>query len=242
MSYYEEEEIYHPVPFVIIVDRSGSMKGNGGIELINDSLPDLVATIKDNPEIEESASVGLLSFAGDARVHRQIEPLNKAFEVPTFKANGPTSYAAPLNELRSMIAQDVPQLGARGRRPIAFFITDGKPNHEEEEVWLAARGRLLEKGFHLRPKLVALGCGNVNQARLEQLASAPSLAHWESGPTREALRAILRTVRGTIITLTQEDAGGGEVENSGPGDFAAKIFAFTDYETGTDGVFAYRPA
>jgi len=230
------------VPFLIVVDSSGSMKENGGIDLINRSLPNMARILKDKPDIEETASVGLLSFAEGVEVHRQIEPLTEDFTVPPFKANGRTSYAAPLERMRSVIAEDLPKLSSRGRRPVAFFITDGKPNFEKEPVWKAARARLLDDRFRLRPKLVALGCGEVDPSCLEELASDPSLAQWQSGPTREALQAILRTVRGTIITLTEEGGGAQSYQSEGPDDLVARIFEFDDYETGPKEVFEYQPA
>lgn len=235
-----DQEVFPAVPFVIVVDRSGSMQGNGGMDLINSSLPELVDALKDNPEIEETASVGLVSFANTATLHRNIEPLNRPFAVPTFKADGTTSYAAPLRKLRSMIETDLPKLGPRGHRPIVFFITDGKPNFDDRSVWREARDHLLESEFRLRPKLVALGCGEVQQSCLEELASAPNLARWKEGPTKEALQAILRTVRGTIITLTQEANESKEYVPDGPDDLVAEIFDFHDYDTGPNEVFEYH--
>jgi uncharacterized protein YegL len=227
------------LPFVIVIDRSGSMKENGGIDVVNESLPRLVDTIKDNPDVEETASLGLLSFASTAEVHESIKPLTEDFKPPPFEANGTTSYAAPLTMLRSTIEHDLPRLARRGWRPIVFFITDGKPNAEDEEVWLEAREELLDPGFHLRPTLVALGCGNVERACLEQLASDPSLARWKAGPIEEALQSILRTVRNTIITISQEPGIRGYV-SQGPDDIVAKIFEFNDFGTGADEIFEYQ--
>jgi uncharacterized protein YegL len=237
----EVNENIPALPFVIVIDRSASMKGNGGIELINDSLPRLVDTIKDNPDVEETASLGLMSFANTFEVHEPIKPLTKDFDLPTLEAYGKTSYAAPLNELRAMIERDLPCLARRGWRPIVFFITDGKPNFEDDRVWLEARDRLLDPGFRLRPTLVALGCGKVDRSYLERLASDPSLARWKGGPIEEALQSILRTVRNTIITITQ-DPGMRGYTPQGPDDIVAKIFEFNDFGTGADEIFGYQPA
>lgn len=237
MNSYKEE--FPVAPFVLVVDRSSSMKENGGMDLINGSLPEMVATLTTIPEVEESAAVGLMSFANTAQIHRRILPLRPGFNVPEFEANGRTSYAAPLQALRTMIAEDLPRLGSHGRRPIVFFITDGNPNVEEPPVWYAARANLLEEGFRLRPKLVTLGCGNVDQSCLQSLASDPSLAEWEQGPTTEALKAILRTVKGTITGFT----GGKSAHLARHGhDLLARIFEFDEYDIGEDEVFEYLPA
>jgi uncharacterized protein YegL len=237
MNSYREE--FPAVPFVLVVDRSSSMKENGGIDLINSSLPEMVATLMEMPEVEETASVGLISFATTAHIHRRITPLTTGFDVPEFRADGRTSYAAPLQALRSMIAEDLPRLGSRGHRPIVFFITDGNPNVEDTPVWKSARDHLLEEGFRLRPKLVTLGCGNVDQGCLEQLASEPRLAEWEGGPTKEALKTILRTVKGTITGFTGGKAA--YLDRHGD-DLLARIFEFDAYDIGDDDVFEYLPA
>src|SRR3954453_5558806 len=103
MNSYKENS-FLAVPFVFVVDRSGSMQNNGGIDLINQTLRGMMATLREIPEVEESASVGLISFANSATVHSPIQPLRAGFEVPSFRADGTTSYAAPLRALRTMIA------------------------------------------------------------------------------------------------------------------------------------------
>lgn len=228
-----EEEIYPATPFVLVVDRSESMKGNGGIEMVNSELAELIAVLSAIPEVEETASIGLISFSETATVHRPIEPIRNGIEPPTFEAKGRTSYAAALGQLRESIATDVPQLSRRGKRPIAFFITDGWPNYEDEAAWKATRAELLAPAFRLRPKLVAMGCGEVDRPCLEKLASAPELAHWEPGPTQKALEAILETVTQTIITLTGDPEPGD--------DFAGRILHF-DYQRGENEIIEYgRP-
>ncbi|HET8956391.1 MAG TPA: VWA domain-containing protein [Solirubrobacterales bacterium] len=229
MSSYEDES-FPATPFVLVVDQSESMQSNDGIETVNRELAELVNTLSAIPEVEETASIGLISFAERATVHRRIEPIINGIELPTFEALGATSFAAPLEALRSLIASDVPRLSRRGRRPIAFFITDGRPNYEKDKEWRAARARLLEPGFRLRPKLVTMGCGSVERECLEELASTPELAQWEAGPTQSALEAILQTVTQTIITLSGDPEPGD--------DFAGRIFRF-DYEVGEDEVIEY---
>jgi hypothetical protein len=129
-----------------------------------------------------------------------------------------------------LIETDVPKLSKKGRRPIVFFITDGQPNFETSEVWREARAELLAPDFRLRPKLVAMGCGEVKRACLEEVASVPELAEWRSGPTAAAMKAILETVARTVITLT----GNPEPMD----DLAGRIYEF-DYGPASDGVIEY---
>jgi uncharacterized protein YegL len=235
-SYLEDFPV---TPFVIVVDKSASMKENGGIDLINRYLPEMVATLTAIPEARERAAVGLMSFSQKAKIDRRILPLDQGFKVPDYKADGRTSYAAPLKELRSMIADDLPKLGSRGHRPIVFFITDGNPNFETPPEWRAARADLLADSFRLRPKLVTFGCGAIDRSTLEALASDPSLAEWERGPTTDALEEILDTVVGTITGFSTGEAG--KMAQKGDG-LVARIYEFDQYDIGENDVFEYQPA
>jgi hypothetical protein len=79
----------------------------------------------------------------------------------------------------------------------------------------------------------------VDNSCLEQLASEPGLAEWEGGPTKEALKAILRTVKGTITGFTGGKAA--YLDRHGH-DLLARIFEFDEYDIGDDDVFEYLPA
>jgi uncharacterized protein YegL len=193
-------EEFDAAPFVLAIDRSSSMQG--AIDAVNAVVPQIIDTMRDIPEALESAALGVVSFNNIARVNRRITWLDEDITIPRFAAESRTSYVEPLERVRELIAEDVPQLGQRGWRPVVFFITDGQPNEETEAEWLAARGRLLDAGFKLRPKIAALGFGNVDFATLRRLASEPSLAEYNGADASVAIREILAVVLRTIITLT----------------------------------------
>lgn len=193
-------EEFDAAPFVLAIDRSNSMLG--AIDAVNTVVPQIIDTMRDIPEALESAALGVVSFNHIARVNRRITWLDEDITIPRFVAESRTSYVEPLERVRELIAEDVPQLGQRGWRPVVFFITDGQPNEETEADWMRARARLLDDGFKLRPKIATLGFGNVDFRTLERLASEPSLAEYNGADASVAIREILAVVMRTIITLT----------------------------------------
>jgi uncharacterized protein YegL len=188
-------------PFVLVVDESESMKFDNAIDTVNAWVPDLIRAVRDVPEAMENAAIGIIGFSSESRFVRRMSWLDDDITVPHFKTDGQTSFAKPLQACREMLLEDVPRLGHRGFRPVIFFITDGKPNVEVTEVWMAARRELLD--LAMRPKIVTFGFGATNDKTLSALASEPGLAEYNSHDPQQALAEILKIVIRTIVKLTQ---------------------------------------
>lgn len=193
-----DQELFTVAPFVLVVDRSESMKGV--MHTVNLFIPELIETMREIPEALESVALGVISFNEEARIVRHLTWIDEEITYPQFVAESRTSYAEPLNRTRELIEQDAPKLASHGFRPVVFFITDAKPNVEHEDEWLAARARLL--GSHLQPKLVTFGFGDVNESTLKALASDPRLAQFNDKVAKAAIDEILKIVIHTVITLT----------------------------------------
>lgn len=194
----DNEELFTVAPFVLVVDRSESMKS--AMHTVNQFIPDLIETVGDIPEALESAALGIISFNERARIVRRLAWLDEDNTWVQFEAAGRTSYVEPLNRARELIERDTPKLGRRGFRPVIFFITDAHPNVESESEWMAARAQLLNS--RLRPKLVTFGFGEVDEATLRKLASDPQLAEFNEMAAKAAMDEILAVVMHTVITLT----------------------------------------
>ncbi len=198
----DNDELFTVAPFVLVVDRSESMKG--AMHLVNQFIPELIETIREIPEAIESAALGIVSFNDQARTVRRLTWLDEDSTWVQFVAESRTSYVAPLDCTRELIERDAPELGRRGFRPVIFFVTDARPNVESEPEWMAARARLL--GSRLRPKLVTFGFGDVDEATLRKLASDPELAEFSEMAAKAAVNEILAVVMQTVITLTNGTA------------------------------------
>ena len=196
-------EQFEVAPFVLVVDCSESMKTV--MSTVNSFVPELIATMREVPEALESVALGIVAFDEDAWVVRRLTWIDEEFTLPQFTAQRRTSYARPLAVARELIEHEAHKLGDRGYPPVLFFITDARPNVESNEVWLAARARLLAS--KLRPKLVTFGFGQVDEQTLQLLASDPRLAEFRHEDAWAAMNEILKVVTHAVITLT---SGGGE--------------------------------
>jgi uncharacterized protein YegL len=222
------DELFDVAPFVLVVDRSGSMEAT--MPAVNRFVPEAIETMRQIPEALESAALGLVSFNHDATVVRRMTWIDEELTRPQFVASGRTSYVQPLARTLELIEQDTPKLGDRGLQPVIFFVTDARPNLETEPEWLAARARLLNS--RLRPKLVSFGFGDVDESTLKKLASRPNLAELSQHGAIDAIREILNVVTGAVITLT----GGGSRERTDS--LASRII---ESESGrNDETIAYR--
>ncbi|MDA2989737.1 MAG: hypothetical protein O2815_11735, partial [Actinomycetota bacterium] len=104
--------------FYIVCDESASMATNGGIETINQSLPELHATLVSDPLVVDKSRLSIIAFSDTAEV---ILPMSKATEIqdmPGVAENASTSYGAAFNTLRQAIEVDVNGLKSQGYRVI----------------------------------------------------------------------------------------------------------------------------
>ena len=65
------------LPFYIVCDESGSMGPNGGVDAINQGLPDLHATIAADPLVSDKCRIGLITFSDTAE---ELMSLGSSFQ------------------------------------------------------------------------------------------------------------------------------------------------------------------
>src|SRR5262245_15355132 len=149
------------VPFYIVCDESGSMGGNGGIDAINQGLPELHATIAADPLVSDKCRIGLISFSNSAEVLMPIARLSEVANMPGMTSRSVTNYGTAFDLLKSTIADDIIQLKALGYkvyRPAVFFISDGAPTDD----WRSAYERLVV-GNPQAPHIIAFGVGQADR-------------------------------------------------------------------------------
>lgn len=220
-------------PFLLLVDCSGSMgphpdaspavAANAPIKALNDGLPKLVYSLQDDPEAAEVCCLGMVTFSTEAREHFAIRSLDEApSPISDVNAFGTTNYAAAFRKAREVIARDVPKLGARGRRPVVIFITDGLPYHEADPDWQTPLVALRDDpNFKLRPKIAVLGFGEANRQVMEQVASSSKFVRmWDSSSTGEVVLSILSVIQRTIIRMSDPELRADGQANPDPEDLA----------------------
>lgn len=212
--------------FYLLVDVSASMSGEP-ITAVNEILPEIIDAIQESPTLGDVVRLGAVSFSDSARVVLRLGDLRDVDQIPQFKIEGGTSYAAGFRQLRKDIDSDLAQLKSDGYkvyRPAVFFITDGDPTDEQHELD-AAFAELTDPKFRGRPNIIPFGVGvGVDKATLEPWvypkpsdSGKPmrSYAWVGSGDAAAAIRKIaellITSIVASVNSVNEAGTGGGLV-------------------------------
>ena len=99
--------------FYLLVDVSASMSGEP-ITAVNEILPEIIDAIQESPTLGDVVRLGAVSFSDSARVVLRLGDLRDVDQIPQFKIEGGTSYAAGFRQLRKDIDSDLAQLKSDG--------------------------------------------------------------------------------------------------------------------------------
>ena len=128
-------QIMRHLPVYILIDTSGSMKGEP-IESVKVGLADMLATLRQDPYALETVCISIITFDRDVK---QILPLTELEELqlPNIVTpdSGPTHMGAALNLLCDKIDVEVQKGTSEQKgdwRPLLFLLTDGKPSDIQE--------------------------------------------------------------------------------------------------------------
>jgi uncharacterized protein YegL len=184
-------------PFYIVCDVSESMHrkaGGSGSELtpfeaMQEALLELVDFCVDHVEAADIAHLGVITFADDAEIIRDLRKLSDGPEVGQLPKGTYTNYVNLFTRLSDVVAGDISRLESRRlrvKRPVVFFITDGRPEVNRKpqppESWQAPLRRLQALTVSragksdLRVAMVALGFEGTDCGNLRLIAQSPGIA------------------------------------------------------------------
>ena len=158
------------LPIYFLLDESGSMDANGGIDGTNRGLPELHATIAGDPLVADKCRIGLITFSDTAEELLPLSNLSDVQAMPGCTATGLSNYGEAFNLLRVVIARDITNLKSQGLsvfRPVVFFISDGVPSDD----WEAAHLALMDKTNPWSPSIYSYGCMGANKNIIEKIGN-----------------------------------------------------------------------
>ena len=159
-EYLGTEERYAVFPFYLCLDVSQSMSGEPIAE-VNAELPQIRASVGQDPAVAEVIRFGIVTFSDVARTVLPLADLALVESMPEVEVEGRTSYAAAFDHLRRVIEADYyagRTAGERWYRPAVLFVSDGRPT-DPEERWLEAHRRLTDPSWRRHPNILAFGFG-----------------------------------------------------------------------------------
>lgn len=153
------EERYAVFPFYLCLDVSQSMAGEP-IEQVNAELPQIRASVGQDPTVAEVVRFGIVTFSDVARTVLPLSDLALVEAMPHLEVEGRTSYGAAFDHLRRVVEGDYYSgrlSGERWYRPAVLFVSDGRPT---DEHWREAHSRLVDPSWRRRPNILAFGFGD----------------------------------------------------------------------------------
>lgn len=128
---------------VLILDVSGSM-GGPKIDTVNQALVKFGEIIKEDSVTALRADVAIIEFDHDARVVRDFTN-GTDFEPPVLSTKGGTNYSKAVNlalDITEARKQSYRDGGIAYYRSLAYFLSDGYPEHDNDGELARAADRL----------------------------------------------------------------------------------------------------
>jgi len=191
------------LPFYIVCDESASMDQNGGIDAINESLPDLHATITADPLVNDKTRIALVSFSSEAQVLVPLCAAADVDEMPGVTATGSTKYGAVFELLKRVITDDGRMLRSDGFqviRPTVFFVSDGEPTDEGD--WETPHAELTDKNSNpWAANIIAFGVDSADRNTIFRVATLKGGAFESSkgSAPAAALKKMIPAITKSII-------------------------------------------
>jgi len=183
--------------FYIICDESGSMGDNGGIEQINNSLPELHSTLVADPLVVDKSRLSIIAFSDIADVILPMQKVTDIQAMPGVRASGSTNYGEAFSLLRVSIQIDVDTLKSQGYRvirPCVFFMSDG----EATDNWEPAYRDLMSHQY--RPHIICWGVDGADPTSLARIATIRSFVSRDKLAAGRALAAVMGSIGNTIVS------------------------------------------
>lgn len=202
------------MPFYLILDQSGSM--NNDLETLRKTVEQLIAELRTDPETNDTALLGVISFGSSARVTIPLSRLSSIGTVPKLTSLGGTNFSAAWQEYDLAFRTDKKAIRARNgqiHRPCVFFLTDGAPGDRQQfrNVFLSTQGKDATKGW---PYVIAYGFRDAPADVLKDLAYpdfGEKLGQWfllKDNDPKTVIDQVKDLIHQTIFQATSTNAQG----------------------------------
>ena len=196
--------------FYIICDESGSMGDNGGIDQINESLPELHSTLVADPLVVDKCRLSIIAFSDIADVILPMQKVTDIQAMPGVRASGATNYGEALSLLKVSIQIDVETLKSQGLRvirPCVFFMSDG----EATDSWESAYRDLMNHQY--RPHIICWGVDGAEPTALAKIATVRSFVSRDKLRAGRALASVMSSIGNTIVsTISNANSGQASID------------------------------
>ena len=178
-----------PLPVLLLLDTSGSMRADDKIEALNVGVQELLDALRNEDDGMGSIHVAVIAFGGDeARTALSLQPVGEA-QLERLDAGGRTPLGSAFTLARELL-EDRDAIPSRAYRPTVALLSDGIPTDEWEEPL----SRLLSSERASKATRMAVGVG-ADADRNVLLRFADDVRRIEHAPQiRDYLQFVTMTV------------------------------------------------
>lgn len=185
------------LPVVLLLDTSGSMRENDKIDVLNDSVTEMIEELTEIDAGHGAITLSIITFGGDAaKIVTCNTPIDD-IEFASLRANGRTPMGAALRLARELI-EDRDSFPSRAYRPTIALVSDGIPTDSgwEQELDLLLGS---ERGAKATRFALAIGA-DADKDILSRFSGGQLHGASEAARIRDFLQFVTTTV--TQLTLS----------------------------------------
>jgi uncharacterized protein YegL len=144
-----------PLPVILLLDVSGSMKEHGKIDALNTAVANMINEFAQEDDRRIAIHLGIITFGGKAAQWHQ--PLKLASEVKwaAMQASGQTPMGAAF-ALATQTIEDREQISSRAYAPALVLVSDGEPTDD----WQSPLTALLNAPRASKAQRLAMAIGD----------------------------------------------------------------------------------
>jgi len=198
-------------PLVLVLDCSGSMKGDR-MAALNAGLLTLESDMKKDPTTSTRGRVKVIQFGGDDEVRQELWQDAIDFKAPTLVADGRTPTGAAVTQALAEIEAQKAELKANGvmyKRPILMLMSDGEPT----DAWEQAAEECRNAEANNKVTVFAIGVGEGADLDVLSRFSAKGAKSINSTKFKElfiwlsaSVKVVSKTPQGAVAQLPAGDS------------------------------------
>lgn len=204
MSFFDDIEPVQArtLPVILLLDTSGSMREDDKIDVLNDSVAEMITELASVDAGHGFITITLIAFGGDAaEVLQKNVPVGEV-EFAPLKAGGRTPMGHALVLARELI-ENRDEISSKAYRPTIALVSDGMPRPELEGELEA----LAESDRGSKSSRFALAVGaEADRAMLAGFASGGKVMEAsEAAEIRNFLQWVTNTVTQVTLSIFDPD-------------------------------------
>lgn len=192
MESFQNVQARH-LPVILLLDVSGSMIEANKIDVLNQSVKDMIDTFANfkNPLIQ--IDVGIITFGGNANLHQDVLPASQ-ISWSDMHASGMTPMGGALT-IAKQIIEDKNKISSNSYRPVVILVSDGNPNDD----WVVPMNDFINNGRTSKVQRMSMGIGNEGNSMKEPLIQFSGKSYYYSASDAKNIVEFFKFVTMSVL-------------------------------------------